>query len=65
MAITGMKKDITELYSFIDDFCQIYSDYEKSNYYPALNYNRLEAGGLISRLEVADYSKEILFTLFD
>ena len=24
-----MKKDITELYSFIDDFCKIYSEYEK------------------------------------
>ncbi|WP_341753564.1 hypothetical protein [Candidatus Tisiphia endosymbiont of Dioctria rufipes] len=26
---TGMKKDITELYSFIDDFCKIYYEYEK------------------------------------
>lgn len=31
---TGMKKDITELYSFIDDFCQIYSGYEKKQLLP-------------------------------
>ncbi len=24
-----MKKDITELYCFIDDFCKIYIEYEK------------------------------------
>jgi hypothetical protein len=35
MAITGMKKDITELYSFIDDFCQIYSGYEKKQLLPS------------------------------
>ena len=29
-----MKKDITELYSFIDDFCKIYSDYEKKQLLP-------------------------------
>ncbi|WP_417904827.1 hypothetical protein [Candidatus Tisiphia endosymbiont of Micropterix aruncella] len=27
---TGMKKDITELYSFIDDFCKIYYEYVNS-----------------------------------
>ena len=32
---TGMKKDITELYSFIDDFCQIYSGYEKKQLLPS------------------------------
>ena len=31
---TGMKKDITELYSFIDDFCKIYSEYEKKQLLP-------------------------------
>ena len=31
---TGMKKDITELYSFIDDFYQIYSGYEKKQLLP-------------------------------
>ena len=31
---TGMKKDITELYSFIDDFCQIYSGYERKQLLP-------------------------------
>ena len=30
-----MKKDITELYSFIDDFCQIYSGYEKRQLLPS------------------------------
>ena len=30
-----MKKDITELYSFIDDFCQIYSGYEKKQLLPS------------------------------
>jgi len=29
-----MKKDITELYSFIDDFCQIYSGYENKQLLP-------------------------------
>ncbi|WHA05806.1 hypothetical protein N3Z16_04940 [Candidatus Megaera polyxenophila] len=29
-----MKKDITELYSFIDDFYQIYSGYEKKQLLP-------------------------------
>ena len=29
-----MKKDITELYSFIDDFCKIYSEYEKKQLLP-------------------------------
>ena len=29
-----MKKDITELYSFIDDFCQIYFEYEKNQLLP-------------------------------
>jgi len=31
-----MKKDITELYSFIDDFCKIYSEYEKKKLLPSL-----------------------------
>ena len=31
-----MKKDITELYSFIDDFCKIYSEYEKHKLLPSL-----------------------------
>ena len=31
-----MKKDITELYSFIDDFCQIYSQQEKKKLLPSL-----------------------------
>jgi transposase len=31
-----MKKDITELYSFIDDFCQIYAEYEKQKLLPSL-----------------------------
>jgi len=30
-----MKKDITELYSFIDDFCTIYSEYEKNKLLPS------------------------------
>jgi hypothetical protein len=30
-----MKKDITELYSFIDDFCKIYLEYEKSKLLPS------------------------------
>ncbi len=30
-----MKKDITELYSFIDDFCKIYSEYEKKKLLPS------------------------------
>ena len=30
-----MKKDITELYSFIDDFCHIYSGYEKKQLLPS------------------------------
>ena len=29
-----MKKDIPELYSVIDDFCQIYSEYEKTQLLP-------------------------------
>ena len=29
-----MKKDITELYSFIDDFCKIYSEHEKNQLLP-------------------------------
>ena len=33
---TGMKKDITELYSFIDDFCQIYRQQEKKKLLPSL-----------------------------
>jgi hypothetical protein len=32
----GMKKNITELYSFIDDFCKIYSEYEKQKLLPSL-----------------------------
>ncbi len=31
-----MKKDITELYSFIDDFCQIYRQQEKKKLLPSL-----------------------------
>jgi hypothetical protein len=31
-----MKKDLTELYSFIDDFCKIYSEYEKKKLLPSL-----------------------------
>jgi len=31
----NMKKDITELYSFIDDFCKIYSAYEKKKMLPS------------------------------
>ena len=30
-----MKKDITELYSFIDDFCKIYQEYEKRKLLPS------------------------------
>ncbi|WP_341758702.1 hypothetical protein [Candidatus Tisiphia endosymbiont of Ditula angustiorana] len=30
-----MKKDITELYSFIDDFCKIYLEYEKRKLLPS------------------------------
>jgi len=30
-----MKKDITELYCFIDDFCKIYSEYEKQKLIPS------------------------------
>lgn len=30
-----MKKDITELYSFIDDFCKIYAEYEKKKLLPS------------------------------
>jgi len=30
-----MKKDITELYSFIDDFCKIYTGYEKKRLLPS------------------------------
>ena len=29
-----MKKDITELYCFIDDFCKIYSAYEQKRLLP-------------------------------
>ena len=29
-----MKKDITELYCFIDDFCKIYIEYEKKKLIP-------------------------------
>jgi len=32
---TGMKKDITELYSFTDDFCQIYTAYEEKQLLPS------------------------------
>lgn len=31
---TGMKKDITELYSFIDDFCKMYSEYKTRQLLP-------------------------------
>lgn len=31
-----MKKDLTELYTFIDDFCQIYNAYEKKKLLPSL-----------------------------
>ncbi len=31
-----MKKDITELYSFIDDFCKIYESHEKQRLLPSL-----------------------------
>ena len=31
-----MKKDITELYRIIDDFCKIYSEYEKQKLLPTL-----------------------------
>jgi hypothetical protein len=34
---TGIKKDITELYSFIDDFTKFTLVTEKSNYYLAIN----------------------------
>nr|WP_250310732.1 hypothetical protein [Rickettsia endosymbiont of Oedothorax gibbosus] len=30
-----MKKDITELYSFIDDFCKIYLEYEQRKLLPS------------------------------
>lgn len=30
-----MKKDITELYSFIDDFCKTYEKHEKQRLLPA------------------------------
>ena len=30
-----MKKDITELYCFIDDFCTIYVEYEKKKLIPS------------------------------
>jgi len=37
-----MKKDITELYSFIDDFCKIYSEYEKQKLLPSLKQRNRE-----------------------
>lgn len=33
-----MQKDITELYSFIDDFCKIYTLYKKKKLLPSLKY---------------------------
>lgn len=39
-----MKKDITELYSFIDDFCQIYLEYEKKKLLPSLKIRNRSCG---------------------
>jgi hypothetical protein len=39
---TGMKKDIIELYSFIDDFCKIYLEYEKQKLLPSLKQRERE-----------------------
>jgi hypothetical protein len=53
MATTGMKKDITELYSFIDDFCQIYSGYEKKQLLPSNKQrNRLCSLGLSETMTI-------------
>jgi hypothetical protein len=40
-----MKKDIIELYSFVDDFCKIYSEYEKQKLLPSLK-QRQKAGNM-------------------
>ncbi len=45
---SGMKKDLTELYSFIDDFCKIYSEYEKKKLLPSLKQRQKNCQILLS-----------------
>lgn len=45
-----MKKDITELYSFIDDFCQIYLAYEKKKLLPSLKIRNRSCGMSLSEM---------------
>lgn len=47
-----MKKDITELYSFIDDFCEIYLEYEKRRLLPSFRQrgrgNKISLGEMLT-----------------
>lgn len=43
-----MKKDITELYSFIDDFCKIYTKYEQQKLLPSLKQRQRDCRMSIS-----------------
>ena len=45
-----MKKDITELYSFIDDFCKIYTEYEKKKLLPSLTQRNRNCGMSLAEL---------------
>ena len=45
-----MKKDITELYSFIDDFCQIYLEHEKKKLLPSLKVRNRSCGMSLSEM---------------
>jgi len=45
-----MKKDITELYSFIDDFCQIYLKHEKKKLLPSLKVRNRSCGMSLSEM---------------
>ena len=45
-----MKKDITELYSFIDDFCQIYSGYERKQLLPTNKMRNCLCGMFLSEI---------------
>ena len=45
-----MKTDITELYSFIDDFCKIYSEYEKKKLLPSPRLRNRDCGMSLSEL---------------
>lgn len=47
---TGMKRDITELYSFIDDFCKIYFEYKKRKLLPSLKLRNRDCRMSLSEL---------------